>query len=205
MAEEGAPELVANTVAKRVKELRKERKWKQQDLANAMTAKGYPTDRSTVVRLETRKRGISVDDLVAVAAALNVSPGWLLLDAEAGAGETEVAVVGNVRAPAWAAWQWVEGISPLPSREAQNDDDYGHDGWNTLSEIEEFQVGRPAEIRRRQQHSASRAARDLVRRVDRVLLDTSKPQRVETARRAISRVAAELDDLEASEPEDRRS
>ncbi len=204
MAEEGVPELVADTVATRVKDLRKARKWTQQDLANAMSVRGYPTDRSTIVRLEKRNRGVSVDDLVALAAALNVSPGWLLLPAEAG--ELDLPIVGNVKVPAWAAWQWVDGLNPLPTTSED-------DGYNTPAEQLAFEEGRPPDLRTREQHPATRAARNLAFRLNRVLHHAERPGRkgdrdlglettLRAARQAVDRVKDELDEIEqqASEP-----
>ncbi len=202
MAEEGVLELVADTVAIRVKDLRKTRKWTQQDLANAMSARGYPTDRSTIVRLEKRNRGISVDDLVALAAALNVSPGWLLLPAAAGEGD--LPIVGNVKVPAWAAWQWVDGQNPLPTVSED-------EGYNTPAEELDFQQGRPPDMRQREQHTATKAAKNAYHRVQRVLHHAEGPKRkgdlglettLKLARQAVARLTDELDEIEqtAGEP-----
>lgn len=199
--------IVQMRVAERVQQLRKERGWNQQQLADAVAERGWQMDRTAIVRIESGKRGVSVDDLTALAAALNVSPGWLLLPTVVG--DEEVPLVGSVTAPGWAAWQWVDGVAPLPTR-AGDDDEWP---WNTPEDEEGFQTGRPPELRQREQHSATRAARDLVFRVHRVLSHVGKPRKggdrgIETtlraARSAVARVVAELDDLEAAGQQDRR-
>lgn len=197
MADEEREAIVSKRVAERVQGLRKKRGLTQHDLAEALKEQGWPTDRSTVVRLESGKRGISVDDLVALAAALNVSPGWLLLPPTSG--DEVVPIIGSVTAPAWAAWQWVDGLYPLPSR--SSDEEY-----NSPEEMQMFLLGRPEDMRAREQHPATRAARDLAQRVQRVLHHAGRPKQkgdlgMETtmtaARRALDRVVAELDDLQS--------
>ena len=195
--------IVSARVAERARALRMDRGLTtHQKMAEALTAQGWPTNRSTVVRFESGKRGITVDDLVALAVALNVSPGWLLLPPETG--NEEIPLVGSVTTPAWAAWQWVDGLDPLPTLSED-------EGYNTPEESLAFQAGRPPELRQREQHPAARAVKTLHHRVRRVLHHAERPRTdkgdlgLETfetalrlARQALQRVSNELDELEQS-------
>lgn len=77
-------------------------------------------------------------------------------------------------------------------------------GYNTHTEMDNFRRGRPPEMREKEQHPASIAARDLFQRVQRALTDPTKSIRVSSARTAVARVVAELDELEAGPPADDR-
>jgi transcriptional regulator with XRE-family HTH domain len=47
--------------------------WNQQELADRLTELGLPTRQSTVARIETGKRGVSLEDAVALSIALDIS------------------------------------------------------------------------------------------------------------------------------------
>ena len=181
----------------RIAELRDRRGLSQARLARRLRDHGYPLDRTAVTRIESGERGISIDDLVAIAAALNVSPGWLLLPARSD--DEPVEIVGSWSAPAWQAWQWVDGLYPLPT--ASEDD-----GYNSPEEMRAFQEGRPADLRERETHPAAKAAKYLSQRVQRVLSHVDKSPRrkgdrglettLKAARQAVARVSDELDEIE---------
>ena len=182
---------------RRLQELRKQtRGWSQQRLADELVKIGWPLDRTAIAKIEKAQRGVSVDDLVALAVALNVSPGWLLAPAEAG--EEPAPVVGSVSAPAWTVWDWVDGVHPLPTLSED-------EGFNSPEEIHAFRGARPANLRQQEEHSAVQAVKQLFYRVKRVLSHVGKPPRrgdrgLETtlaaARRAVDGVSAELDEIE---------
>jgi transcriptional regulator with XRE-family HTH domain len=46
--------------------------WNQQKLAERLTELGLPTRQSTIARIETGKRGVSLDDAVALSIALDI-------------------------------------------------------------------------------------------------------------------------------------
>ncbi len=56
-----------------VRAARNRRGWNQQQLAERLTELGVPTAQSTVARLEKGKRGVSLDDALALSVALDVS------------------------------------------------------------------------------------------------------------------------------------
>ncbi|MEU9888663.1 helix-turn-helix transcriptional regulator [Sphaerisporangium sp. NPDC051011] len=70
-------------VTEAVARLRGERGWDQRELAERVTRAGRPVSASVLSKIESGARRIDVDDLVAIAAALEVSPALLLLAAPA--------------------------------------------------------------------------------------------------------------------------
>ncbi|WP_234042549.1 helix-turn-helix domain-containing protein [Streptomyces marianii] len=65
-------------VASQVTALRQRRGWDQRALAQRVTDAGRPMSPSVLGKVETAARRVDVDDLVALAAALEVSPAVLL-------------------------------------------------------------------------------------------------------------------------------
>jgi transcriptional regulator with XRE-family HTH domain len=59
--------------ARSVKKGRQLLDWNQQQLAERLTELGLPTRQSTVARIETGKRGVSLDDAVALSIALDIA------------------------------------------------------------------------------------------------------------------------------------
>lgn len=72
---------VGQQVSAAVAELRRRRGWDQKRLAQLVSEAGRPMSASMVGKIETGARRVDVDDLVALAFALEVSPGRLLLSA----------------------------------------------------------------------------------------------------------------------------
>lgn len=72
---------VGQQVATAVAELRRRRGWDQKRLAELVTEAGRPMSASIVGKIECGARRVDVDDLVALAFALEVSPARLLLSA----------------------------------------------------------------------------------------------------------------------------
>ncbi len=102
---------VAARVAANVKMLRSARGLDLADVSETMTALGRPLSLNGVSKVERGKRGIDVDDLVALALALDVSPLRLLLTP--GAGEDQVALTAQVNTSERRAWEWATGESCL--------------------------------------------------------------------------------------------
>jgi transcriptional regulator with XRE-family HTH domain len=96
----------AEIVARRVKETREARGWTQAELARRLEDIGVAgASRPTVSKLEGgRYRGVSVDDLIAYAGALGVSPTDLLAPSEDMA---PVAVAPRLRFPAVLVRRWI--------------------------------------------------------------------------------------------------
>lgn len=92
-------------VSRNVRRVRELRELKQADLARLL---GW--SRTSISRLEAGERGCSVDDLLALAAALTVAPAWLLVPWEDDDPKVEIVLRGgneriipeNVEAQEWA-------------------------------------------------------------------------------------------------------
>lgn len=105
---------VARRVAANVRQLRKLRGLDLSHVADRMKALGRPAAVGALSKLELGQRRVDVDDLVALAIALDTTPNRLLLTEQARDGE-----VGLAPTITWterAAWQWAsgQGIAPLP-------------------------------------------------------------------------------------------
>jgi transcriptional regulator with XRE-family HTH domain len=88
-------------------------------LAEITTERRYPT--STLSEIEHARRRVDVDDLMALAAALNVSPANLLMPGVDGGHEVITTSATRRPMPAWLVWAWLlaEGPLELSGRDAQ--------------------------------------------------------------------------------------
>jgi hypothetical protein len=86
------------------------------ELARRLEELGRPIDASGITKIEKGKRRVDVDDLVALAVALNVSPNALLLPERLPPGaDGDVQLTPSVVVPSWRdAWAWACGERPLP-------------------------------------------------------------------------------------------
>ncbi|WP_308292509.1 helix-turn-helix domain-containing protein [Streptantibioticus ferralitis] len=97
--------------ARNIERLRSMLSISQRQLAARLTELGRPTPSTALSKIGRGQRRVDVDDLVAIAIALGVSPSTLLLPAVADASKVEVTGAGTVTAR--AAWDWADGISLL--------------------------------------------------------------------------------------------
>lgn len=74
-----------NLVGPRVREARQQQRPRltQQELAARLQVAGFPLDRVAVAKIEIGLREVTDIELVALAAALQVSAGWLLREPDA--------------------------------------------------------------------------------------------------------------------------
>lgn len=98
----------AQTVAHNVRRVRTARGYSVYALSAALRSNGWPIDPSAVAKVERGERGVSVDDLVALAVVLDVNPSALLLPPIDGPGAT-VMITGGGEIPASEAWDWMDG------------------------------------------------------------------------------------------------
>lgn len=75
---------------------------------------GHDLSLSAVSKIEGGSRRMDVDDLTALAAALNVAPVTLLLPDET---EWDTATVTGATASAVRLWMWATGSVPLPTQD----------------------------------------------------------------------------------------
>jgi transcriptional regulator with XRE-family HTH domain len=102
-----------DTTRTRIRELRKQHDWTQQDLATRLTNLGaggtgreVPVDRVTIARIETGSRQISVDELFQFALALNVAPVHLFVDPN---GDEPIQLTPALECSPAEARAWVRG------------------------------------------------------------------------------------------------
>ncbi|MET9494290.1 helix-turn-helix transcriptional regulator [Streptomyces sp. NPDC006552] len=109
----GAVEMgpTAAVVAVNVRRIRDEvRGWSTYELAGKLSKLGRPIAPSAVSKIERGERQVTVDDLFALAYALQVNPNALLLPPTA-EGQVDVTAAGALDAS--VAWDWAEGERPL--------------------------------------------------------------------------------------------
>ncbi len=104
-------------VAANVRALRTARGLTLAQLSDRMTAAGRSIIPSGLGKIEQGLRSVDVDDLVALAIALQVSPNRLMLPAEARP-DHDVALTEKVRQSEDEAWRWATGERPLHERGA---------------------------------------------------------------------------------------
>lgn len=97
------------TVAENVARLREAQRITYAEMSRILGEAGRPIPPLGLRRIEAGERRIDVDDLVALAVALNVSPITLLMP-EADDEDSEVTVTGVDQAqPASTVWNWLAG------------------------------------------------------------------------------------------------
>lgn len=163
-------------VAKNVRRLRRRRRLTMHDLAERLRAAERPVVASGIAKIERLERQVNVDDFAALAVALGVSPGALLLPLEDSSAESvEVTGAGSVSAA--SAWAWVSNKGPLPAVGAADSLEYA------LSSL-------PPSAREVFLHPAARAAQVACEEVARTL---TEPNNASRARLALERALAEVD------------
>jgi hypothetical protein len=182
--------------------LRGERQLTTQGLAARLTDLGRPIRADGITKIEAGQRRVDVDDLVALAIALEVNPSALLLPPRVD--DEPVPLVGEVAPPAWGAWQWADGRYPLPTRSGDDEDE----PYNTPAEVEDFQhYARPTELGVAARHPLVQAAAMVTDRAQRAVIAdgsrTGRDVRRAALNRAVQRLLAELEELDA-EGVDRR-
>ncbi|MEV6876018.1 helix-turn-helix transcriptional regulator [Amycolatopsis sp. NPDC051128] len=98
---------VRDQVAANVRARRERLRLSLADVAALLTQLGHPMGRHAVLRIETGARAASVDDLVALALALDCSPLALLLPSE-DPGEP-VKITSRAALEYADAWHWARG------------------------------------------------------------------------------------------------
>ncbi len=107
-------------VAENLARLRGSRRLSQIDLAGRLMKLGRPMSAYSISKIESKDRRMDVDDLVALAVALETTPNRLLLPGDASDSET-VELAPEVEVSALDAWKWARGRRPLPVETALPD------------------------------------------------------------------------------------
>lgn len=170
----------ARTVAANLRRLREARGMSLRTLSAEMQKIGRTLSADAINKIENGRlldagdvspkqvRRADVDDLVALALALNVSPLTLLLPPTSGS-ET-VPLTDGYQVPGITAWQWGEGLrtakeyTPQPSADSEPsaaaDAHEREQDWQR-QQTEYAALTRPPERQRAEDHSAVRAVRQL--------------------------------------------
>ena len=93
-------------------ELRKERRVSLRSLSERLERLGHPLLASGLSKIEMGTRRADVDDLMALAVALDVAPNRLLLTESAG--DEKIGFTPDVEASERTAWRWATGEAALP-------------------------------------------------------------------------------------------
>mgnify|MGYP001618645656 CR=1 FL=1 len=104
-------------VRTRLVELRTERNITLRELSARLAELGRPILANGISKIEMGERRVDVDDLMALAIALDVTPNALLLPAEHDE-HADVALTSGTALPAGEAWRWAAGEQP-PSGQPQ--------------------------------------------------------------------------------------
>jgi transcriptional regulator with XRE-family HTH domain len=86
--------------------------WSQEQLADEMTGEGLKMDRTTITKIENGARNVSIDEALAFAAVLGVSPAALLAP-------RDTTMLDLTPTRGWSsvtpdiAWDWFAGRSPV--------------------------------------------------------------------------------------------
>jgi transcriptional regulator with XRE-family HTH domain len=99
--------------ADRLREARAARGWTQTELSEALAAIGSPMDRTTIAKLEKAQRQVRLEELVALAVALDVSPLYLMFPLRL---EEVVKLTPKTSLESRAAFKWANGQGPLNTR-----------------------------------------------------------------------------------------
>jgi transcriptional regulator with XRE-family HTH domain len=99
-------------VAENAHKIRTQRRLTLADVADRMTALGRPLTLNGVSKIERGNRGVDLDDVVALARALDVPPVVLILPLGA---EPTVEVFPGASASTWDAARWFTGEQQFPS------------------------------------------------------------------------------------------
>ncbi|WP_281155155.1 helix-turn-helix transcriptional regulator [Streptomyces sp. HYC2] len=102
----------AATVAANLRRIRKARGLTVYTLSDKVEEAGRTIHPAAISKIERQERQTTVDNLMALAAALNVTPSALLLPPDDDPGQT-IAITGAGPVPADLAWDWVDGARPL--------------------------------------------------------------------------------------------
>ena len=99
----------------RLREVRRLRGWTQADLASALASAGLDLGESAVVRMERGIRGVSLDEAIAIAAVLGVSPMHMIVPID----DNGIQLAPQVTVPTTDARAWIRGQRPLTEADEQ--------------------------------------------------------------------------------------
>ncbi|MGF6822421.1 transcriptional regulator with XRE-family HTH domain [Microbacterium sp. ZKA21] len=124
---------IGRRVGERVRLIRREREMTQEHLSATLAAIGRPMPTASIGRLESGDRRVDVDDLMALAYALDVSPLSLLLPfTDRPDDRFKPAGVGR-EVEAVSAWMWAAGVGP--GRYDSGNAEYQEKTWRQFRDV----------------------------------------------------------------------
>lgn len=110
-----------DAVRRQIEKLRLSQNLTYAELSRRLSEFGRPLNTLALRRIEAGARRVDVDDLVALALALQVNPNALLMETDLAAADTDERsrVTNNVEHYADVHWSWLYGIWPLHGEESQ--------------------------------------------------------------------------------------
>lgn len=112
---------VGERVAAHVARVRTRKGWDQKQLSERLAAIGRPMSPSVISKIEQGDRRVDVDDLIALAVALDVYVAGLLLPLD-DSPESIIDLAPGHSVAADVAWAWLSGERPLVFTEPRNYD-----------------------------------------------------------------------------------
>jgi transcriptional regulator with XRE-family HTH domain len=204
----------AERVAKNIERIRKARQLKQKDLSDLLGRLGRPTLPTVISKIERGERRIDVDDVVAFALALNVSPLTLLLPPTSS--DETVDLTASQEVTSRTAWYWGVGRRPAMDWEPGAAANLAGPGVDPAIATEAYEreqeyagqqaeytaLTLPPELRRVTDNQAVRTARQLLELVEDLTSPEPSADRaaqaalVRMARRRYESLGIELEELQ---------
>jgi transcriptional regulator with XRE-family HTH domain len=101
--------LPSEVFRSRLREVRRLKGWTQQELADALARAGLDLSAFAITRIETGNRGVSLDQAIAMAAVLGVSPLHMIVPLE----DERVQLAPQLTVTTAEARAWLRGQRPL--------------------------------------------------------------------------------------------
>lgn len=176
---------------------RKRRSLSQRALSRHLNDQGTPLSPSQLAKIELGERTVSVDDLVALALVLKVSPIRLLLP-DTAAADDEITIGSGHTQPAFVVWGWAQGTGPWPTLSEE-------EGFNSDEDLADWVAQYPTwlQVEMTDRHPllvAAAAAAGRARRVHHHVgggMTTGLSTTLRAAREAAERLKDKLDEVEA--------
>ncbi len=170
-------------MARNLAAVRHRRRLSVRALSDRLAKLGVRLLPSGITKIEQGGRGVDVNELVALAIALNVSPTRLLLPD--GAADDWVQLTPAVRVQAWEAWEWMTDHAALPAGP----------GAASPDSAREYRDERPGWLRDMFEHPVYRSIEQrllMAGRMIRELANEQRPDRTLIATNALDWMMEEL-------------